>query len=321
MPCSTDTLYQVLPGKRVNCPIDLSGRTGYAPLPNIRLSLVLIAPQSRAVLALKGIQPEATEHHAVSQVEMNKMNLGSKIVLSSVILWSETGGLLSTSMARGQADKPSAAGSPQGLAPADDQAYRLVPGDVIELRMFYNPDLNEEQVQIRPDGRISLQLIGEVQIAGKTIQEAVTMLEERYVKDVRSPKLMIQVRSFAAQKVYVTGEVVRPGLINLPGPLTVFEAISEAGGKTHMGDNNLVVLIRKGSDGKPQAKRLFLHKGRELTTDAATLLRPFDVIMVPESKVAHVDRWVDQHIRQMIPVNTNAGFSYLLTSQGGIVVP
>jgi polysaccharide export outer membrane protein len=248
---------------------------------------------------------------------MDAMNPQSKAVLSSILL-SSVVMLPSVLWMHGQ-ETPIPAGSAQVAASGEDQAYRLVPGDVIELRMFYNPELNE-QVQIRPDGRISLQLIGEVQIAGKTIHEAVAMLEELYVKDVRSPRLIIQVRSFAGQKVYVTGEVVRPDLLNLPGPMTVFEAIGEAGGMTHVGDRNLVILIRKGPDGKPQGKRLFLHKGTALTADAATLVRPFDVIMVPESKVAHVDRWVDQHIRQMIPFGTNAGFSYIITSQGGLVV-
>ena len=245
------------------------------------------------------------------------MHLEWKVALGSISAW-PLAVLLSVAWLQGQETQVPASGA-SVAALAEEQAYRLAAGDVIELRMFYNPELNE-QVQIRPDGRISLQLIGEVQIAGKTIHEAVAMLEERYAKEVRTPKLIIQVRTFAGQKVYVTGEVVRPGLINLPGPMTVFEAVGEAGGTTHTGDRNLVVLIRKGPDGKPQGKRLLLHKGAELTADAATLLRPFDVIMVPESKVAHLDRWVDQHIRQLIPFGTNAGFSYIITSQGALVV-
>ena len=94
--------------------------------------------------------------------------------------------------------------------PAENQgAYRLVPGDVIEIRLFYNPELNE-QVQIRPDGRVSLQLIGEVGVAGQTISEATAYLSKAYLKEVRVPGLTLQVRAFGAQKIYVTGEVNRP---------------------------------------------------------------------------------------------------------------
>src|SRR5258708_37674646 len=110
--------------------------------------------------------------------------------------------------------------------------------------MFYNPELNES-VQIRPDGRISLQLIGEVEVASKTIEEASRMLREKYSKEVRTPDLTIQVRTYASQKVYVVGEVYHPGLINLPGPMTVFDAISEAGGIKATGNRKLAILLRK----------------------------------------------------------------------------
>src|SRR5438552_187458 len=93
------------------------------------------------------------------------------------------------------------------LATASAQPPPLEPGDSIEVRLLNNPELNE-QAQIRPDGHISLPLVGDIEIAGKTIPDAVAMLEKSYGAEVRAPKVMIQVRSFAGQKVYVTGEVI-----------------------------------------------------------------------------------------------------------------
>jgi len=204
--------------------------------------------------------------------------------------------------------------------PDEDQNYRLIPGDIIDVRPFFNPELTE-QVQIRPDGRISLHLIGEVDVAGKTVRDAMTLLDQRYAKELKTPEVTIQVRSFASQKAYVTGEVVRPGVVSIPGAMTVFEAISEAGGIKHTGNEKAVVLIRKGPDGKPQGRHLVLFEKGELTDAAGMRLRPFDVVIVPESKIAHVDRWIDQHIRQLIPVNSSAGFTYLISKQqGGIPV-
>jgi protein involved in polysaccharide export with SLBB domain len=194
--------------------------------------------------------------------------------------------------------------------------YRLTPGDVIEVRLFYNPELNDT-VQIRPDGRISMQLIGEVAVASKTIGEAANLLEERYAKEVRTPNVTVQVKTYAAQKVYVVGEVVRPEVINLPGPMTVLEAIGEAGGIKNTGNKKLAVLLRKGPGGTPEGRRLILFDHRVLSADASILLEPFDVVMVPESRVSRLDRWVDQTIRQMIPVMMTSGFDYFVSRQTG----
>lgn len=201
------------------------------------------------------------------------------------------------------------------------QPYRLSIGDVIEVRFFLNPELNES-VQIRPDGRISMQVVGEIDVAGKTVPEATSEVEKAFGKELLSPKATIQVRSFAAQKIFVTGEVLKPGQLNLPTTMTLLEAISEAGGIKRTGDEKLAVLIRKMPDGKPLGRRIrWMEKGLP-TPDANTPLQPFDVVMVPESKIARLDRWVDQYIRQMIPINASAGFTYLVQGgTGGGLIP
>lgn len=196
--------------------------------------------------------------------------------------------------------------------------YRLNPGDSIEIRLFFNPELNEK-VQIRPDGRVSLQLIGDVPLSGLTVQDAAAILNRAYLKEVLTPQVSVQVRGFGAQKVFVTGEVLRPGVINVPGPMTVYDAISEAGGVKHTGTTKSVVLFRKGPGGEPVEHKFALYEKGHLTEDANIQLSPFDVVFVPESKIAQVDRWVDQHIRQLIPVTATAGFAYLL-QRGGTAI-
>jgi protein involved in polysaccharide export with SLBB domain len=202
----------------------------------------------------------------------------------------------------------------QGLAAAQsDQtaaAYHMAPGDTIEVRYFFNPELNE-QVQIRPDGRISLQLIGEVTLSGRTVSEAVAMINESAVRVITTPSVSIQVRSFAGLKVFVTGEVTRPGPIALPGQMTLVEAIGEAGGRRPTAGKT-VVVIRRNNEGRPEGVRLSPYRGDREGPDAAFALQPFDVVMVPESKVTRLDRWVDQHIKQLNPVMLSAGFTYLL---------
>jgi len=214
----------------------------------------------------------------------------------------------------------------QQLAPAQSQTdaspapYRMQAGDAVEIRFFYNPELNET-TQIRPDGRVSLQLVGQVELAGKSVEEASATLESLYANEVRTPKVTIQLRGFAAQKVYVTGEVMHPGVMAMPGRLTVIEAINEAGGIKHTGSSSVAVLISKRADGLPEGHRLHLYEHGTLTADAGKVLSPFDVVLIPESRIARLDRWVDQTIRQLIPVNTSAGFTYLITKQGSSSIP
>ena len=128
---------------------------------------------------------------------------------------------------------------------------------------------------------------------------------------MKTPKVTIQVRSFGARKVYVSGEVPRPGTINLTGPLSVLSAVNDAGGISIKGNRNRVVLIRRMPDGGPGRKEIVLFVKGQPTRDAMTMLQPFDVVLVPESKIARVDRWVDQFVKQLSPANLFVGFNYM----------
>ena len=89
------------------------------------------------------------------------------------------------------------------------------------------------------------------------------------------------------------------------------EALGEAGGITRMGNNNRVVLIRSGPSGLPERRQLRLSNHGKATEEAGLILRPFDVLVVPESKIAQVDRWVDEYLRQTNPASTVVGFQYV----------
>jgi polysaccharide export outer membrane protein len=201
--------------------------------------------------------------------------------------------------------------------PSTDQSpeFRLSPGDVIEIKFFYNSELNDS-MQIRPDGCIALPLIGDVELRNKTVAEASKMLEALYAPFLKTPSVTIQVRGFASQKVYVGGEVFRPGAISLAGELTILDAIMEAGGAKHTGKKSSAILLRKGENGLRVMQVISLRNSKgEPSRAAAMLLRPFDVVLVPETGIARVDRWVDQNIRQVIPISLSAGFSYLFNPQ------
>lgn len=202
--------------------------------------------------------------------------------------------------------------APAGEAPSNaPPGYQLVPGDIVDIRFFYNPELNEQGVAIRPDGRVALQLVGDVVLASKTPEDARKLIEQLYATRLRTPSVTIQVRKFASAKVFVSGEVPKPGVIELEGPMTLLAALGEAGGITIKGDRKKVVLIRKAPDGMPNMRELNLFAMGQATPEALMVLHPFDVILVPESKIARIDRWVDQWLRQLSPANLVVGFQYL----------
>jgi len=196
---------------------------------------------------------------------------------------------------------------PQGLS-----EYRLQPGDEIEIKFFYNPALNE-RLLIRPDGKISLQLIDELFVAGITPSELDKVLTKRYASEIKEPDLAVIVRSFIGQRVYVGGEVSAPQLIPLMGRMTVLQSIFRAGGFRDTAHPGSVIVIRKDAENRPFGIKVDLNrviKGKEGARDLELL--PYDIVFVPKTVIAKVDLFVDQYVRQLIPVTLGFGFTYEL---------
>ena len=187
--------------------------------------------------------------------------------------------------------------------------YVLERGDEITIRVFNRPEL-EDTVQIRPDGKISLVLVDSLEVAGLTSGEVDAKLTEAYSKYFRDVQLAVIVRKFVNQKVFVGGEVGAPGFLPIAGRFTALTAILQAGGFKGTARTDSVMLVRN-QGGKPQVVRVDVKAVLERGLPDVDL-QPFDVVYVPMSKIAKANRFVDQYIRQMIPISLNAGFSYIL---------
>jgi protein involved in polysaccharide export with SLBB domain len=184
-------------------------------------------------------------------------------------------------------------------APAPE--YRIQPGDDLEIKFLYNPELNE-RLPVRPDGRISLQFVKEVLVVGLTPKELGDLLTEKYGPELKKPDVTVIVRSFSAQKVFVDGEVNRGGLLPLTGPLTVLQAIAQAGGVKDTARLTEVLVIRQNPNGPFLTSVVDISKaidGTDKSQDIA--LMPYDVVFVPKSPIANVDTWVDLYIRRLLP--------------------
>ena len=92
--------------------------------------------------------------------------------------------------------------------------YYLQPGDIIDVKFFKNPELNENVI-VRPDGRVALQLIDEIDVAGLSPPQLETLLNEKYTPYLKIPMASVFIKSFGGQKVYVGGQVNSPGIVNM----------------------------------------------------------------------------------------------------------
>jgi polysaccharide export outer membrane protein len=162
--------------------------------------------------------------------------------------------------------------------------YRLSPNDLIEIRVFQEPDL-DSRVRIGGDGSVTLPLVGTVALGGKTVNEASDFLRRKYgERFLVNPQLTVTVTDYSKKRFTVLGQVQSPGSYSMPDneDVTLLQAIGMAGGYTRLAEpaNVTVKRIENGAESlmKLNAKRM--ARGG---TSAAFKIRPGDVISVPES--------------------------------------
>lgn len=190
------------------------------------------------------------------------------------------------------------------------EPYRIQPGDELAIKFYYNPELNE-QVTVRPDGKISLQLIDEIVAAGLEPQQLDQNLVERYRKQIRQPTLTVIVVSSASRRIFVGGEVSQPGVTPLIGDMTPLQAIFNQGGFKETASPEASLVIRKGTDNKPVTIRVNLKASMDgITNEQPFFLRPHDIVYVPKSEIAKANKFVDQYIQQLLLFRgVNFGFN------------
>ncbi len=272
------------------------------------IAVQVIAARAAREADARGVDNADTERPSAARRLVAKgqaMKMWTRIAIMTAVA------IVVTTAAAAQAPEEVRAMAVPPVTDADDGSYRLGAGDLIEIKFIQNPELNE-LVRIRPDGRISMALVGELQVAGVTITDLATRLTTAYASTLRAPSAIIQVREFADRRVFVGGEVIRPGMLPLVGRQTALGAVIEAGGFKASSARGEVIVIRKGDDDRPRIIRLSMKSAQDTGPEAASFrLQPLDVVLVAESAVARAGRAVDQYVRQMIPVLLTGGFTYL----------
>jgi polysaccharide biosynthesis/export protein len=195
--------------------------------------------------------------------------------------------------------------------PAPPPPYRIQVGDILAVRLLLNPELDEE-VTVRPDGRISTTVAHDELASGRTVPDLDRALDRDYVKQLQNPRVSVVVKSFAPSRIYVGGEVANPGeFVNVGPGLTVSQALTRAGGAKVSGDDDHVFIIRRGADDTPEFLSVrygdIVH-GRNPAADVR--LAPYDVVYVPRTGVAEVYKFFNQYVQEFVPVSW--GFSYAM---------
>jgi polysaccharide export outer membrane protein len=176
--------------------------------------------------------------------------------------------------------RPAADSAVEHQAATTDPHYLIGAQDVLDVSVWKEPDLSR-QVPVRPDGKISLPLLNDVQALGLTPTQLATQITTGLEKFMTSPQVTVIVSQINSQRVYILGEVGRAGAYGLLPGMTVLQALSNAGGFTAFANLKNIYVLRQ--DNGKQQKLFFNYKevisGKK--SEQNVELKPGDTIVIP----------------------------------------
>jgi polysaccharide export outer membrane protein len=220
--------------------------------------------------------------------------------------------VMALAAATGAAARPAApfANIPYATWTDDEPQYRLYPGDEIDVTVPSAPELNKT-VTVQPDGRITLPLIAPQMAAGRSAADLDRQLTAAYASQLLRPDVTVSVKA-QPLKVFVGGEVGKPGVYDVLGDMDALRAIIDAGGFTDSGKRSEVIIIRRGPNGQPMMRTVDLGRAFRHGDAPPDLvpLRRFDIVWVPKTGLAGLATFMGQ-LRNALPIQ----FSYAI---GGV---
>jgi polysaccharide export outer membrane protein len=160
------------------------------------------------------------------------------------------------------------------------QEYRLGPGDVVRITVFEHAEFTS-RVTVRPDGRVTLPLLGEVVMTGRTVNEVTQDITNGYRRFVQGAACAVVLEEVHSYRVFVTGKVARPGDFESRTPLNVMQALALAGGFTRGAALDNIVILRRGASGRDERYEFSYTECSEGRTEMNFTLRTGDTIIVP----------------------------------------
>lgn len=128
----------------------------------------------------------------------------------------------------------------------DNKGYRIQPGDVLHIDVWHEEELQRETL-VRPDGGISFPLVGDINAEGRTAVALTAEITEKLVRFIPDPVVTVTVAQAAGNRLYVLGEVARPGEFAMSRPVNVLQALAMAGGLTPYADRDSIQVLREAA--------------------------------------------------------------------------
>ncbi len=172
--------------------------------------------------------------------------------------------------------------APPGSVTVTPDQYEVGPNDVLSIIVWKQPDISVSQIPVRPDGRVSLPLVGEIQVSGLTTRQIKEVISERLKEYVTDPNVTVIVLQVNYPVVYVIGEVTRPGPVPIRQDTTVLQMISMAGGFTSFADRDDVKILRREKGKEYRLKFDYGAVVRGKHPEQNLILRSGDVIVVED---------------------------------------
>ena len=181
---------------------------------------------------------------------------------------------------------------PPRLTTVTQDRYRLQPGDVLEVQYRYSPEFNQT-VTVQPDGYITLEIGGDLKVAGFTIEETRQAILRQASKRLQDPVATIVLKEFQKPYFVVAGEVTTPGKIEMRERVTAIQAIMLAGGMKETAKSSQVVVFRKINSDMAEVKLLNLKSVRR-TSDLENdlTLQAGDMVFVPRDRISKIERFM-----------------------------
>lgn len=183
-----------------------------------------------------------------------------------------------------------------------DPVYLLAPGDTVEINVLFAPELSRT-VTVAPDGRVRIPYSGPIVAIGRTVDEVRLDFMEALSSELKNSDVEIIATEYASQQIFVGGEVREPGVFELPGQIGALQAIVTAGGFTDEARRKEVVLMRRIPGGEIRSAVVNINAGIfDPVLAAWGPLQRFDIVYVPKSRIAQENLFVQQWIRNALPI-------------------
>jgi polysaccharide biosynthesis/export protein len=165
-------------------------------------------------------------------------------------------------------------------ATTSTEAYTVKPGDVLSISVWKEPDL-QSPVLVRPDGSFSFPLAGQMDARGKTVADLQALVTEKLRKYISDPVVTVSVQEVKGNKVYVLGQVNKPGEFIVNPRVDVMQALSMAGGTTPFAALGDIVILRRSDAGQQALPFRYADVSRGRNLQQNIVLQAGDVVVVP----------------------------------------